>query len=252
VCRLIHPCLSGFNTARLDPMDDTVKRRRYVSPLRADQARRTRDRVVAAAHELFLRDGYAATPVTAIAAQAGVAADTVYATFGTKRSVLKAVMDANVGGDGAPVKLLDREAPQRMRAETDQRRQVALLAAGISRQLERARPLDDVLRAAAGVEPEVAALREDQQLRQRREAMDTVARWIRARGPLRGGMPAKAAGAVLWTLTSSEVHHMLRESCGWSAPRYERWLRDTLLRTLLPDRLPSAGGTSARAPTPAG
>lgn len=41
--------------------------------------------------------------------------------------------------------------------------------------------------------------------------------------------------AVVWTLTSPEVHRMYRVDWQWSAEDYRNWLRDTLLRTLLDD-----------------
>src|SRR6185437_190677 len=100
-------------------------------------------------------------------------------------------------------------------------------------QLERIRPLDDMLRSAAAVDADIAALRDDLQLRQRRLAMTTVAGWIAARGPLRGGTTVDDAGATIWTLTSAEVHHMLRVGWGWSADHYRGWLADTLRVTLL-------------------
>lgn len=216
-------------------MRDDVKGRRYRSPLRDRQAELTRERILLAAGELFTQRGYAATTMSAIAERAEVAVDTVYAVFGSKRALVTAMMDLAVAGDAEPMALLDREEPQRMRAETDQRRQLSLFAAGVTRLLERVAPLDDVLRGAAAVDPEIAALRVDLQQRQRRQAMNTVAGWLVANGPLRDGLAPADAGAILWTLTSPEVHHLLRRSCRWSRQRYEDWLGDTLTRTLLRD-----------------
>lgn len=70
--------------------------------------------------------------------------------------------------------------------------------------------------------------------------MTTVAGWIAARGPLRDDMTVERAGAVIWTLTSPEVHRMLREVWGWSAPEYAGWLADSLAHALLPP--PESGG----------
>ena len=73
-----------------EPASDrsAAPKRPYSSTLRADQARLTRDRILAAAEELFLADGYGTTTIARVARQAGVAADTVYATFGSKRGIL--------------------------------------------------------------------------------------------------------------------------------------------------------------------
>ena len=215
-------------------MSDPVKRRGYVSPLRAERARRSRSRIVAAAIRLFLEDGYARTTIAAVASAAGVSADLVFHLFGSKRELLRAAMDASVGGDDRDVPFLERAEPQAMRRETDQRRQIAMFAAGMAGQLERVRPVDDMLRNAAAVDPQIAALREDIQLRQRRQAMTTVAGWLRDRGPFRDDMPVEQAAAVIWTLTSPEVHRMLTVDWAWASPQYQDWLRTTLQATLLP------------------
>jgi len=116
----------------------------------------------------------------------------------------------------------------------DQRKQIALFAVGITSQLERVRPLDDILRSAAAVDASVAELRADLQLRQRRQAMRTVVGWIAANGPLRDGMTEEEGAAIVWTLTSPEVHHMMRDLWGWSRERYVEWLRETFTTALLP------------------
>jgi len=216
------------------PILKNVKRG-YRSPLRAEQARQTRRRILDAAQRLFLDLGYPATSVEAIAAAAKVSPDTVYTTFGSKRNLVKQLMDVVVGGDDSDLKVLDRREPQSVRQERDQRVQLAAFAAGISVRIEAARPLDDVLRGAAEVDAEVRALRDDIQLRQRRAAMSTVAEWLAANGPLRDGIAVSDAASMLWTLTSPEVHRLLRDECGWSHERFVLWLEDTLVRTLLPD-----------------
>ena len=215
-------------------MPDGVKRRRYESPLRRDRARETRAAVLQAGYARFLSVGYASTTLAAVAADASVSVDTVYKTFGSKRGLLAAVMDVNVGGDDEPVAVLDRELPQRMRAEPDQRVQVAMFAAGMAGELERMRPLDDVLRSAAAADPEVAAARHEQNDRQRHAAMTTVVGWIRTRGPLRDGLDLDTAADVVWALTSPEMHHMLLDTRGWDRTKYEDWLRITLELSLLP------------------
>jgi AcrR family transcriptional regulator len=205
----------------------------YRSGLRAEQARLTRARVLDAAEKLFAGRGYAATTMEAIGTAAGVAVDTVYAGFGTKRKLLAALLDVRVGGDDEAISVLDRPAPQAMRAETDQRRQVAMLADGIATAMDRVRPIDDIMRSAASVDPEIEALRSRVQ-EQRHTNMRRLAGWIAANGPLRGGLSLDDAAAIVWTATSPEVHRLLRGERGWPARRYREWLADTLIRTLLP------------------
>jgi AcrR family transcriptional regulator len=227
-------------------MAGPVKRRPYRSTLRAEQAAATRTRILDSASALFVEQGYPATTLAQVAAAAGVAADTVLHIFGSKKGLLKAVLDVVVGGDETQVPVLDRPGPQAMRAETDQRRQVAMLARGIAEQAERIQPVDDILRSAAVVDTEARALRDDLQLRQRRQAMAQVVSWIADNGELKDRMSVQDAADIAWTVTSPEVHYLLRHQCGWDADRYETWLHDTLEAALLPTR-PSRERRTTRA-----
>jgi AcrR family transcriptional regulator len=207
-------------------------KRAYDSSLRKQQASQTRLRILDAAERLFTDRGYGGTTMEAIAVEAGVATDTVYASFGNKAGVLHRLLDVRVGGDDSPVALLEREGPQKVRAEPTQRRQLAAFAADIVQILERARPVDDIMRGAGAVDPEIAALRAGmQELRYRN--MRQLVSWLAARGPFRGGVSEEEAAAIIWTLASPEVHGLLRRDRGWSVERYVAWLSDTLSRTLL-------------------
>ncbi len=210
------------------------ERRPYRSSVREERARETRRRLVDAATEHFLQAGYAGASLALIAGAADVSVDTVYKRFGSKIGLLKEVLDVSIAGDDAPVPLLERAGPQGLRNETDQRMQVRMLAAGVTRQLERVRPLDDILRSAAAVDQEAAALREDIQVRQRRTAMQTLVGWIAARGPLRDGLSVDRAAQVVWTLTSPEVHLLMRDSGGWSESSYRGWLEQAVADGILP------------------
>lgn len=208
--------------------------RSYASPVRTARAQETRRRILSSAQGLFLADGYPGTTIAAIARNAGVAPDTVYTVFESKVGLLKALLDVVISGDDDAVPLLARSGPQAMREETDPQRQLTMFASAVTEQLERIRPLDDILRGAAAVDREAAQLRADIQLRQRREAMRVVVGWVADRGPLRDGLTRDEAAAVVWTLTSPETHTMLRDVWAWSSRRYADWLRDTMVATLLP------------------
>lgn len=84
-------------------------RRRYSSGLRRRQAEATRTEVLAAATTLFERSGWAGTTVAAIAKQAGVAVETVYSGFGSKKELLRRVVEVAVVGDATEVPLAERE-----------------------------------------------------------------------------------------------------------------------------------------------
>jgi AcrR family transcriptional regulator len=208
-------------------------KRSYNSALRKQQASQTRMKILDAAQRLFAQRGYAASTVEAIASGAGVAVDTVYAIFGSKREVLRSLLDVRVGGDDAPIDVLDRPGPQAVRHERSQARQLAAFALSVSQIIERVRPVDDIIRGAAAVDSDLAALRARVQ-ESRYESMRELVSWVAANGPLRAGLNQEDAAAMVWTLTSPEVHSLLRATRGWSPERYAAWLGATLTRTLLP------------------
>src|SRR5690349_23235714 len=115
---------------------------------RAARTRATRRRIVDAAAELFVGQGYAATTLEQIAARAGVAVQTVYFHFGNKRTVLKDAVDVAAVGDDEPVALLDRPWQDELRAEPDPRRVVALWVANGQAIYARIGPIMAVVRDA--------------------------------------------------------------------------------------------------------
>ena len=209
------------------------QRRRYESTLRQEQARHTRARILDAAQKLFSERGYANTSMDAIAKSAGVATDTVYATFQSKAGLLHRLLDVRVGGDDEPVELLERAGPQAVKREPSQRRQLEAFASDVTSIQERVRPVDDIMRGAAAVDSEIASFR-TRMHESRLDNMRQFASWVASKGPLRDGMSVDDAATIVWTLASPEVHRLLRAERGWTAERYRNWLATTLTRTLLP------------------
>ncbi|MCW2915724.1 MAG: transcriptional regulator, TetR family [Actinomycetia bacterium] len=76
---------------------------------RAERSRRTREKVVEAARELFVAQGYGATSLQEVADRAGVAVQTIYFVFRNKRTLFKEVVDTSIAGDTEPVATMDRE-----------------------------------------------------------------------------------------------------------------------------------------------
>jgi len=97
----------GQLTTTSGPGAGVAAKRPYHSALRAAQAAATRAAVLDAAGRLFEADGYAATTMAAIAAEAGVSAETVYAQ-GSKASLLTACVDRAMAGDDEPIPILER------------------------------------------------------------------------------------------------------------------------------------------------
>ncbi|HEU5209430.1 MAG TPA: TetR/AcrR family transcriptional regulator [Longimicrobiales bacterium] len=210
-------------------MPKPVKPRSYNSPVRREQATRTRHRILEAAAGLFIGQGYGATSIRAIAEAAGVAPDTVYATFGSKAGLLSALIDFRLA-PGGESSVLDRPESQAMRDERDPRRLLRLFARDYATMAERVRPVSEVLRTAKAVEPEMAAFRDEIE-GYRFQYMQTVVGWLAKCAKLR--MPQHRAAQVVWTLASPDVGRMLCDVQGWTTDEYAEWLEDTLTATLL-------------------
>ncbi len=207
-------------------------KRKYESSRRQAQARETRRQIAEAARGLFFERGYSGTTIDAIAQAAGVASETVYSIFGSKRKVLSHLMDISIGGDDQPIRLLDRPEPQAVLHDTDQRAQVMMFSQGITEILARAAQLFEVVRSAAMTEKEIADLLQNL-LKERLENMTTFVMHLASNGGLREGMDIPLAGEMVWTITSPEVFLLLTRDRNYSKERYTTWLEAILTRLLL-------------------
>lgn len=221
-------------------MTEERAKRRYNSTRRQAQAQETRRRVLDAARQLFTTRGYAGTTLEALAGEAGVAVETVYAIFGSKRAVLSGLIDVSVLGDDDPTPLLERPHPRQVRMEPDQRRQIRLFAHDMTAIMGRVGPLWGVVRAAAPTDPEIATTLQHM-LTSRRSNLATFVGWLEHNGPLRTGVATDDATDTVWAVSSAEVHHLLRVDGRWTSDHYERWLGDTLIAALLPPERDGSG-----------
>jgi AcrR family transcriptional regulator len=208
-------------------------KRKYDSTRRQAQARETKLRIVEAARPLFIERGYDGTTIDAIAEQAGVAPETIYATFKNKRQILFFLFDISVGGDDQPIRVIDRPEPQAVLHDTDQQRQLTRFAKDITGILNRAAPVFEIMRGAAKTEPEIANLVQ-RLTKERLQNMTMVAEHIAANGPLRQGLDNHAAGETIWALTSQDLYLLLTHDLGWTNETYASWLTAALTRLLLP------------------
>jgi AcrR family transcriptional regulator len=210
---------------------DPVKRR-YDNSARQARTRSTRSQVVDAARRVFVERGYAATTVDAISGAADVPVATVYRLFGSKRGILQAVLDVAFVGDDEPLALHDRPTARGAAAEPDPRRMLAGYAKVAREVLERSGPLQQVLRSAAEVDPDAAALLA-QVNEQRLAGQARVARGLVERSALAAGLTEAAATDTIYALMSPELHQVLTVERAWSQDRYERWLADALAALLV-------------------
>ncbi|MGH2798026.1 MAG: TetR/AcrR family transcriptional regulator [Thermoleophilaceae bacterium] len=213
--------------------DSPVKSRPYDSSNRARQARETRRRIVGAAAVLFVREGYSATSISAIAEEAGVAVPTVYASLRSKANLLRAVVELTVRGDDEATPLASRAGWQEMQRQQDPREQLAVFA-HLHRQIcDREAAVFAQLEAAAGADPEATQLlAEHDQLRY--ETQRRLARSLHRRKQLKPGLAAREAADVIWTLASERTYLALVRDRGWKADDYQQWVVEQLVAALLP------------------
>lgn len=202
------------------------RRRSYDASGRRARAEETRARMVRTARELFAARGYAETSIETIAAQAGVAPQTFYAAFGSKRGVLTAMLDAADADAGVRAVLAELKELAGRPAD-----QIAALVRFCARFYGRAADLIGIARAAGQTEPDLARLWQEGESRRRRGQEPVVRAWDRA-GVLRL-RPAGAALDVLWAMTGADWYRLLVADCGWPVERYEAWLTEALADLLL-------------------
>jgi len=213
-------------------MVEPVKpKRAYRSTRRSAQAADTRGAALSAAREIFMQEGWQKATIVAIARQAGVSVETIYAGFGTKRALLEAVIASTVRGPRPDTPLMEQAGPRAVLQEPDQRRQLALFAGDISGVLQRVAPLVAVVRAAAETEPELGELYSGLHRGRRRNFAMMVDALLR-NGPLR--VDRDTAISSIARLTSPEIYLLVTRVEGLSPAQYEVWLSDALVALLLP------------------
>ena len=215
-------------------MAERVNPRRYNSPRRREQAAATRGEILEAAQRRFEQDGYAATTMAAIAAEAGVALKTVYVAFETKSGVLRALWHLLLRGDEADVPMGERQWYRDVLAEPDPRRQVRLVAQNSRAVKTRAAALMKVIRDAAPTEPDIEALWSRIQS-DFHEIQRPIVAALDERDALRPGLDVVRATDLLWTLNHPDLWHLLVGERGWSAEEYEQWFADAVCLQLLRD-----------------
>jgi AcrR family transcriptional regulator len=204
---------------------------RDVKGLRAARVAETEERILAAARELFVRDGYAATTLTAVADAARVAHRTVYVRFGTKAELLKRVVDVAVVGDTQDVDLQSRDWYQAALTAPTIDERIGLLADGSAALMARAGDMFAVAQQAEPVEPLIA-----EAARAGRAATRDSLRQFFTQSRDDGLLPA---GADLdWlcdtagVLAHANTYLLIRETLGWTTGEYRAWLRTTWQRLI--------------------
>ena len=210
----------------------TVKPRRYDSSRRRQQARQTHDDILAAARTRFLTDGFAATTIAAVAAEAGVSVDTIYKTFGGKPGLVRAIHQQSLTG-GGPIDAETRSDALQT-TETDPKavmRGIGQLGAEVAPLVA---PILLLIRDAATTDADMVALRaelDDQRLRRMTHNAENLAN----AGHLREGVTIDQAAEIMWTYSSPELYELLVIVRHWSPRRYGSFISEALGAHLVAD-----------------
>jgi AcrR family transcriptional regulator len=197
------------------------------SPWRKQQAAGTRRQIALAARRRFSAEGYSATTIEAIAAEAGVSPATVYKIFGTKRAMageLLTLVDEQAGIEGFRGLLATGTDPWELLAT----------CVRLGRSLfEHSGDIIAAVRGAAEVEPEFAEVYAEGR-RRHRDGCTSLAQRLHAMGALRDGIDAAWAAGIISLSTDNDTFDKLTNLFGWTLDECEKRLtahaRELLLR----------------------
>ena len=185
----------------------------------------TRQSVIAAARRLFSERGYAGSSIEAIAEAAGVAVPTVYAAFGNKRSILRALIAAAVDGE-RPRPVAERMREQAAGVPDPATRMQKMMRLLVSLTAQSVLP---IIRGAAAMDPEIQSLLDEVYSR---IYMDCQTAASLATGVASNDARTRRLADVTFALTSSDLFDLLTGKRGWSVAEYERWAIQTVTAAL--------------------
>ncbi len=223
-------------------MNDVKSRRRYDASGRAAQAQRNRTAILDAAERHFVERGYVTTTVSSIARDAGVSVETVYKAFGGKADLVRAIYERGLAGRQQASAY--QRSDEMREHETDPRKILRFWAGLIAELAPEVSPIRLLMRSAAATDPDLAQVLK-QSDEERLQRMRHNARFLARRGYLRRGLTPAEAADLLWTCTSAELYELFVVRRGWSLRRFERFVGDLMLASLLPPESDLADGRSA-------
>lgn len=200
---------------------------------KTERGKKTRARVVIAATKLFCEQGYLATTMAAIAAEAGVAVQTLYLAFGSKVAILEAVHDVGIVGDDEPVPLLERPWVADVGEEPDGRRALRIVIANGLQVVEQVDPIYTAIQAAAA-DAEVGELLARIKA-QRLTTLQTLAAQLAGKAGFAAELSAETAADVLYAVVSNELYRILVVERHWPTEAWKTWAYESAAFRLFPD-----------------
>ena len=186
--------------------------------MRAERAAQNRRRLIAAATDLFLRQGWTTTTMSQVAARAGLARPTLYLHFDTKLVLLLACIDAALSD--IPVRQRDDYLAM---GSGSVRHRTAVAAHWLRAAYERSASIQRVLDDAAVTTPEAAVALASMEGRRHDEFAHACTLVLGSEAS-----PADSIVDEVWALGSRTMWFKLAER-GWSPQRWEAWFARVLL-----------------------
>ena len=209
-------------------MIKTVKGRRpYNGALRKEQAQMTRGRILDAARRLLTSGTYSSVTMEDIAREAGVAYQTVYGIFGTKLRLAQALIEVGFPHVADALKLFE---PLRETADPEVWLRTGARVNRLIYEL-----CADLLRfmRESGDPGLLTRYREREEQRLVGIAQSGMVAVLENSGRRRPGISTTDAVAVIWSWSGPDHYTDLVFERGWTASRYEQWLGDSMINTLL-------------------
>jgi AcrR family transcriptional regulator len=201
----------------------------HSAQLRARRIADTEERLVQAATRLFVRDGYAATTLAAVASTAGVAPRTVYLRFGTKAALLKRAVDVALVGDTLPIDVAGRDWARAAMTAPALAERIAAVARGSRDLFDRAGPLLMVAAQAEPTEPEIAAAAQAGR-EATRDLIRTFWRTAADDGLLVPAADVDWLGDTTAVLAAADTYLHITRVLPWDPDQYEQWIITTWTR----------------------
>jgi AcrR family transcriptional regulator len=216
----------------MEAVGKTPRRRPYRAPRRATAAARTRERILEAAKAVFESRGWSGATIRSIADAAGVSPKTVEALFGTKASLLRAVVDFSIRGDARAVPMPRREAVAAMEAATGASTMLDLHAAHIRSIAQRSARIAWVVEGAAPSDVDVAELWQTMTAN-RRFGVKWAASTLLAKPDADPSLARSDVEATFWIALEWGTYRTLTDHRRLSPRAFEAWLRAYYRRMLL-------------------
>ncbi len=201
-------------------MTESVKRS-YDSTRRRAQAQETQRAILRAAHDLFVEQGYGRTTIAQVAERAGTSAETIYATFRNKATLLHRTWDVTVGGDDKEVLFHERPEVMEVRAEPDLAKRLMLHARLSTATARRMTPFVRSVQGAAASEPSAAKMAAEMEA-QRLVGLSVMASEAVATGQLK--VTEEECRDIMWATTDGHLWHQLVIERGWTDEQYATWI----------------------------